>query len=43
MISNIGKVFMKPKFLALMGAASFCVRESGRKRYSGQQELATEN
>ncbi|OXB17707.1 hypothetical protein B0A71_16165 [Flavobacterium tructae] len=33
----------EPKSLALMGAASFCVRDSGRKRYSGQQEKASKN
>jgi hypothetical protein len=31
---------MKPKTLALMGTASFCVRRGGHKRYNGQQEIA---
>ena len=33
---------MKPKALALMGAASFCAGVR-HKRYSGQQETAPEN
>jgi len=35
--------FLKTIALALMGAASFCVRRGGHKRYSGQQESAPEN
>jgi hypothetical protein len=33
---------MKPKVLALMGAASFCAGV-WHKRYSGQQEIASKN
>ena len=37
------RFFLKTIALALMEAASFCVRRGGHKRYSGQQESAPEN
>jgi hypothetical protein len=43
-ISLVNKnFFLKTIALPLMGAASFCVRLGGHKRYSGQQESAPEN
>lgn len=43
-ISLVNKNFFFENYCpSLMGAASFCVRGGGHKRYSGQQESGPEN